>query len=302
MPLLVLLLLALTAGCTVSALAWRYPRVPAPPPALDVALVVGETAGAHPRLRALLAPRLDPEAATGLALTLALLFTIAAGVLFGLLAYLVRTNSHLIGFDNGVARWGQQHASALSTHGLNAVTDLGWIYPVAGLCVLLALAETIRTRSRWVIPFLILALGGEEILTLTIKTVIDRARPTLFNPASAGLGPSFPSGHSATAAVFYASAALLLGRRRGHAARTLLAGLAAAIAVAVAASRVLLDDHWLTDVIAGLALGWAWFAVCAIAFGGRLLRFGAGAAVAEKVADVEELVSERERPNRAAAL
>ena len=25
----------------------------------------------------------------------------------------------------------------------------------------------------------------------------------------------------------------------------------------------------------GLALGWAWFSICAIAFGGRLLQFGA---------------------------
>ena len=32
--------------------------------------------------------------------------------------------------------------------------------------------------------------------------------------------------------------------------------------------------------MAGLALGWAWFAVCAIAFGGRLLRFGAPAEAA----------------------
>ena len=63
-------------------------------------------------------------------------------------------------------------------------------------------------------------------------------------------------------------------------ARAVLAGLAAGIAVAVAASRVLLDVHWLSDVIAGLALGWAWFAVCGIAFGGRILRFGAGAQVA----------------------
>ena len=54
----------------------------------------------------------------------------------------------------------------------------------------------------------------------------------------------------------------------------MLAGIAVGIAVAVACSRVLLDVHWLTDVVAGLALGWAWFALCAIAFGGRLLRFG----------------------------
>ena len=64
----------------------------------------------------------------------------------------------------------------------------------------------------------------------------------------------------------------------------MLAGVAAGIAVAVAASRVLLDLHWLTDVIAGLMLGWAWFAVCAIAFGGRILRFGAAASTAARAA------------------
>ena len=57
--------------------------------------------------------------------------------------------------------------------------------------------------------------------------------------------------------------------------RNVLAGAAVGIAVAVACSRVLLDLHWLSDVVAGLALGWGWFAVCAVAFGGWLLRFGA---------------------------
>ena len=287
MPLLVLIILALTVGCVVGALTWRYPRgaSPASPPALDVARAVGETAGAHPGLRGGLVPRLDPEAATGLALTLALLFTVVGGVLLGLLAYLVRTSSHLIRFDNGVAKWGARHASAFSTHGLNAVTQLGSIYTVVGLCVVLAVVETLRTRNRWIVPFIIVAVGGEEVLTLTVKQLVNRARPA-FNPAAATLGPAFPSGHTATAAVFYATAALLLGRRRGHTARALLAALAAGIAVAVAASRVLLDVHWLTDVIAGLALGWAWFAVCAIAFGGRLLRFGVAAEVAGRAADV----------------
>ena len=47
--------------------------------------------------------------------------------------------------------------------------------------------------------------------------------------------------------------------------------------MAVAASRVLLAVHWTSDVVAGLALGGAWFALCAVAVGGRLLRFGATA-------------------------
>jgi membrane-associated phospholipid phosphatase len=57
------------------------------------------------------------------------------------------------------------------------------------------------------------------------------------------------------------------------------------IAVAVAASRVLLDLHWLSDVVAGLALGWAWFALCAVVFGGRLLVPTAAADLAAAHAD-----------------
>ena len=187
------------------------------------------------------------------------------------------------GSTTGWRTWGNRHASALSTHGLNAVTQLGSIYTIVALCLVLAVVETIRERSVWVVPFILAVMAGEEALTLTVKQLADRVRPAL-NPLAATLGPSFPSGHSATAAAFYATAALLLGRRRSRPTRAMLAGCAAAIATGVAASRVLLDLHWLSDVIAGLALGWAWFAVCGIAFGGRILRFGAAAETAARVA------------------
>ena len=289
MPVLLLLILAVTAGTFAAVIAWRYPRAASKSVATPAgaARAVGETVGKHSRGRAIWAARRDPAAATGLALTAALVVVIAGGLLFGALAYLVRSNGHLIGVDNGAAKWGNQHASAASTHILNAITQLGGIYAIIVFCIVLAVAETIRERSVWVVPFIIAVVGGEELLTQTVKQLADRVRPT-FNPAAASLGPSFPSGHSATAAAFYAMAALLLGRWRGRPTRAVLAGLAVGIAVAVATSRVLLDVHWVSDVIAGLALGWAWFCVCAIAFGGRILRFGAAAETAARAADATE--------------
>ena len=77
----------------------------------------------------------------------------------------------------------------------------------------------------------------------------------------------------------------MLARKRSPRVRALLAGGAAGIAVGVATSRVMLDVHWLSDVIAGLAFGWAWFSICAVAFGGRFLNFGAPLKKAEQVAE-----------------
>lgn len=281
MPLLALLVIAFAAAVASALSAWRYPRLSAgsPAPAFEAARKAGR-----------LARRLDPQELTGLALTLALLLTIAGGVGLGVLAFLERTNGHLNHLDRSVAGWGYHHHSAASSHWLRIVTQLGSIRTVVVLAVVLAAVETWRTRSAWIVPFLVVLLGGEEILTNSIKALLDRARPAFYPQAVSHLGPSFPSGHSATAAAFYAGAALLLGRRRGRATRALLTGLAVGVAVAVACSRVLLDVHWFSDVVAGLLLGWAWFAVSAIAFGGRLLRFGA------PVEALEE--SSRHRPPR----
>ena len=124
------------------------------------------------------------------------------------------------------------------------------------------------------VPFLLAVVVGDQLLTDVIKQLIDRARPHL-NPIAATLGPSFPSGHASTAAAVWAAAALVAARWWGRRAWPVLVALAVGIAVAVAASRVLLDVHWLTDVIAGLALGWAWFAACTVAFARRVLSRGA---------------------------
>lgn len=126
----------------------------------------------HPRFDAALAKRLDRRAATGLALTVALLVIVGGGVLLGVLAYLVRGSGALVQLDETVAKWGDRHASGFSTDGLTAISHLGDPV-VAALAVLVALAETVRTRSAWVVPFLLVVVGGNPILTTTAKELVD---------------------------------------------------------------------------------------------------------------------------------
>jgi undecaprenyl-diphosphatase len=208
--------------------------------------------------------------ATGLLLTIALGVTLIGGLVLGVLAVLIRRVASIQHLDNSVASWGYRHRSTGSTDALRAVTNLGNIRLVVVFALVVVVVELIRRRSRWALLFFVAVLGGEEAAMLAVKDLVGRVRPTLTTEA-ATLGPSFPSGHSATAAAFYAAAALVVGRSLPGRTRHLVIAVAVAVTVAVAASRVLLDLHWLSDVIGGLALGWAWFALCAIAFGGRLL-------------------------------
>jgi membrane-associated phospholipid phosphatase len=299
MPLLLLIVLSLAAAAATAVAARRLQRSPAVHPVAPAASAEGgRLAERHPRLRRALRSRMDPAAATGLALTAALIVLVAGGLLAGLLAVALRSNPQRFGLDARIGEWAHRHATTFSTHGLDLVTQLGATATVILLAAALAVAETLRRPDRWIVPFLVLVLGGEQVLSSTIKELVDRARPTL-NPIAETLGPSFPSGHTTAAAAFYAAAALLLGRGRSARMRTVLAGAAVGVAVGVACSRVLLDVHWVSDVIGGLALGWAWFAVCAIAFGGRLLRFGVTAeAVGGRVAEPRTARPAGERPGR----
>jgi undecaprenyl-diphosphatase len=285
MPVLLLLLVALAVGASVLVAVWRFPTAAVVPthPTATATETVGRALAQHSRLRRLLVDRLDPAVATGLALTLALGTIVVGGLVLAVLAYLVRSSDLLVGVDESAAEWGFDHASQLSDTGLKIVTTLGetWFVIVAG--IVLVVVDHLRTPSRWVFAYVGLVILGQNVLTHTIKELADRVRPDL-NPIAETLGPSFPSGHSATAAAFWAAAALVLGRGQPRFVHALLAGGAVGIAVAVAGSRVLLDVHWLSDVIAGLSLGWAWFAVCSVAFGGRMLRFGSAAERAGEVA------------------
>lgn len=240
----------------------------------------------HHHVAAVVRRDVDPGAAATLVLAAALLAIVVVAAAVGLL-HLAATTDELTGrTDAPLALWAAEHSTERATEAIVAISWLGGTSAVVLVALVVAAVELRRTWT-WMIPgFLVLTVGGQFAIVNGIKQVVDRARPDLLR-LSGFAGTSFPSGHAAAAAATFAAAAMLLGRRRSLHTRAVLAGAATGVACAVAATRVALGVHWLTDVTAGLAVGWGWFALCSIAVGGDRLHFGDPVEVAERLADEE---------------
>lgn len=99
--------------------------------------------------------------------------------------------------------------------------------------------------------FWLSALAVAEVLIWVSKFIYARPRPPLALVPTHG--DSFPSGHAGTAAAVAVGVVLLLAILESR--HWYLDAVAVLCIVAMAWSRVYLRAHWLSDVVAGAALG-----------------------------------------------
>ncbi|HSB41690.1 MAG TPA: phosphatase PAP2 family protein [Methylomirabilota bacterium] len=207
------------------------------------------------------------------------------GALGLLTAYVVLAGSavqqHLLPLDQGLRAWVQPLRTGWLDVTMEAVSIVG---EPAGLIPLILIASAVlwRTSRRWAL-LLPVVMAGSGVLQLAGKWAADRPRPNA--------GPwGFPSGHVLSLAVFFGVIAFLFvtlsdGRGRPR----ILACLAGGTSVAlVAASRVYLDVHWLSDVLGGFALGTAYLLAALWATQSLSARFARRPAAGAYVADSEE--------------
>ena len=199
--------------------------------------------------------RLARGAPLGLGLTLAFALVVACVAGFawvlgavtdarGLALLDSRAHAALVGLFGRSADVGL----AVTWFGNNATIVTGVV--VVSAALLLARRGDLALR-------LILASGGGGIVIRSLKALFSRERPLdKLVPAE---GYSFPSGHAFASTVFYAMAVYLVWRlTENAAARAAAAVLGPLLFLVVGLSRVYLNVHYLTDVVAGWLGGIAW--------------------------------------------
>jgi undecaprenyl-diphosphatase len=195
--------------------------------------------------------------------TVILIITISA---FITLTFFMR-NGHLAQFDHAVLNWFHKIKNPTLDHFFSSITWLGSLWILLPLYIVLTLF-----LSRYFENFeKLLGIGfwGALLTTYALKYEFERKRPHFFPSLNElPIDPSFPSAHTAQIVVFTLLLWLIIYNGPSLFG-TLLTGSLVLIVLGVTASRMYLQVHFPTDVLAGglIAIIWVCIAVLVVKSG-----------------------------------
>lgn len=239
-----LVLLAVAVACAGGATAWLGPRD-------------GQQAPLHT------APRRRYLHTLGGSLAAGGMVVLVAAALFAAVARQLGDGRTLQLADDALSRSVTAQTPAAALDAFRWLTHFGepLVLIVLGIAVALALwvAKHRGLAAGWVA-----ATAGNAILNPSLKAIFARTRPLYEGLPSPASGYSFPSGHSSGAMVTYGMLAYLAWRLLPPRWHVPVSMLATAVVLTTACSRVFLQVHFASDVLAGLCSGAAWLTVCIV--------------------------------------
>jgi membrane protein DedA with SNARE-associated domain/membrane-associated phospholipid phosphatase len=204
--------------------------------------------------------RLDPTTAHGLPLTTAMACAALLAWIFAGLAQDVLAHEEAARLDPRAHAFALAHRAGWLTAIMRNVTWLGSSYVLVPVLVV-ATVVLARGPRRRAIGWLWAAYGGAVVLYALAKPLVHRLRPPAADLIGHATGLSFPSGHATQAIATWGMLATVLAAGRSRRAGAWLFAAATVVVLLVGVSRVYLGAHWLTDVLAGYALGGTWLAL-----------------------------------------
>ena len=193
----------------------------------------------------------------------ALILALTLLALFGGLAFAVGVGEPggMATFDGALAEQLRARVPEAALRAIALLTQLGgtpWVAS-ASLAVLLVLL----LRREWALAGVwAFAQAGIMPIVSAIKAVMLRPRPLHDHGFVTEAGWSFPSGHAFGAMVFYGMLAYVLLRVSPHRWHRLVVAAAVAMVTVIGLSRIVLQVHYFSDVMAGYASGLVWLVLC----------------------------------------
>lgn len=191
-----------------------------------------------------------------------------AGLLLGLFLYLSTEVNEARAGQIETISWLDHHATGFSIYlrGANhAVLDsfmitVTWFGSgeVLTVFVATALVAFLFFKKFWEAAYLATVGCGSALLISSLKQFFARPRPEGLPWITDFTGYSYPSGHATGSAAIFTAAVLILSAMRGKVFDPVYAMIGFVLYVAIAASRIYLGAHYLSDVLAGGLVGASW--------------------------------------------
>lgn len=173
-----------------------------------------------------------------------------------------------IGIDEDLARFDLLLAQSLSIHAsreflevIALITHLGDRNFLTALALLVAGVLLVK-HERLLAAAWIVATGCGALMNTLLKSLFERTRPVHDHGVVLVEGWSFPSGHASGAMLVYGMLTYVVIRHTPQRWHLPVAVVSVALIVFVGFSRVLLQVHYLSDVLAGYASAGAWTTLC----------------------------------------
>lgn len=186
------------------------------------------------------------------------IISLVIGSLIFVLAYLGMKGHQGIGVLNQpLLSWIIEHRSTALITIAQIITSIASPLIFAGIVLGVATIWAIAKKELWRPSLLILSVVIAAVTSTILKAVTIDARPAQINMIPAfETNFSFPSGHTISMIVFMLVFGYVIYSRNYSSARFWSWAIAALFGTGlIAASRLYLGYHWLTDVVASVGLG-----------------------------------------------
>lgn len=210
----------------------------------------------YPKLDVIMSRRFDLRDFYGLSLTFLWVVIGCMLVLFIALAEAVATLNSIVSIDYFISAQMSLLRDSDVVGFFVLITSFAST-PIAVLVVLFVAVNCWVKQQRYIIVGLLIATLGSTAFTSLLKYLFQRERPA--NSLLVVQTYSFPSGHATTAMALYGFIAYLLIRfHQDFAQKIRIFTIAILFILLIGLSRVVLNQHYLSDVLGGYLVGAFW--------------------------------------------